>query len=341
MEVEVIKQLKSWLSVNPIIGCPLECKYCYRHDNDIFSIKKPKQIQSDEETLNELLNHRLFLPNSTPIAIHNMATDPFLKKPKETAFKILEELDELKYKNSTGLITKKIITKDDIAFLESLSNIDVNVLVTYSEMPKNIEPIGNEDRKKSLKNLSESKIKTVIYWRPLIKGQNTDEKRMETVLEYGENYADAFIVSGLKATPKISTFLENQGIQLEGDFNLNHKYFPEDVLNRMLELYNEKEISTPLFRRTSCAVSYLKDNPDYNAHWSKSWKNCLETCPQKQKCNSVPKPEKNKVEFLLGRLGYDDMEFEIHEKYLKTESNLTKEEKTYLRHNLLFPVKSL
>jgi DNA repair photolyase len=339
---EVIKQIKTYLAINPVIGCPSDCKYCFRHDDDIFSIKEPTQIQTKEQVISELLNHRLFLPSSTPLAIHNMATDPFLEKPKKITFELLEELDALKCRNSVGLITKQLVSKDDIAFLESLSSLDINMFITYSEMPKTIEPIGNEKRKQSLRNLSDSKLKTILYWRPIIKYQNTDEKRIETILEFGGNYADAFVLSGLKASPKIFDYLQNQGIRLEGEFDSNHKNLPEDILENILESYKKKEISIPLFKRTSCAISYLKTTSDYNAHWSKPQKNCLDVCPQpqKQRCDSATKPERQKVEFLFKRLGYNKIEFDIHEKYLMIENKLTQEEITYLRHNLLFPVVS-
>lgn len=339
MNFEVIKQQKSWLAVNPVIGCPSECKYCYRHDDNIFSVEEPIQIENEEETLNNLLNHRFFLLNSTPIAMHNMTTDPFFELPKKVTYRLLEGLDNLGYKNTVGLITKQLVTKDDISFLESLSNIDVNVLVTYSEMPESIEPIGNEKRIQSLKNLSNSSTKTILYWRPIINGQNTDEGKIRKVLEVGESCADAFVVSGLKASPKITAYLESRGIQVEGNLNPNHKYILGSDLEKILESYNKKEISTPLFRRTSCAISYLKCTSDYNAHWNTPKKNCLESCPkiQKQRCDYALQPEKGKVEFLLGRLGYNN-EFEIHEKYLEIKDKLTKEEITFLRHNLLFPV---
>ncbi|MGA3020559.1 MAG: radical SAM protein [Candidatus Micrarchaeales archaeon] len=342
MPFEIIKQLKSWLAINPIIGCPSECAYCYRQDDNIFWVKEPVQIRTVEETLNNLLNHRFFLPNSTPIAICNMTTDPFFEKPKKFIYELLSKLDDSGYTNSVGLITKQLITKDDIAFLESLSNININVFVTYSEMPKNIEPIGNERRKQSLKNLSDSKIKTILYWRPIIEGQNTDEKRIKEVLDFGEKCADAFVISGLKISPNISASLEKQGVHLVGEFKSDHKKISDGSTSNILNFYKEEDISTPLFRRTSCAVSYLKNISDYNAHWSNPQKNCLDTCPasQKQSCSLAAKPKKEMIEFLLEKMD-NRSEFEINENYVGIKGRLTAEELTYLRHNLLFPVSSI
>lgn len=337
--VEVIKQLKSWLSLNPVVGCPAECGYCYRHDDDIFFVRKPTVIRSTEGTLNDLLDHSFFVRDSTPIAIGNMATDPFLKGSKAVTFDLLKGLDGLGCSNSVGLITKRPVSKGDMDFLESLSHLDVIVFVTYSEMPRKIEPIGNEKRRKTLRELSRSRIKTVLYWRPIIEGYNTDAERMRRVLEMGNEYADAFVVSGLRGSAPVLAYLESLGVRMEGGPDPEHKAMPESAIERILELCARWGIKTPLFRGTSCAVSYLKGAPDYNAHWANPGKNCTTTCPalQKQTCSHAARPEKEKVERLLGRIGRTGS-FEIFDRHVEVDDDLAQEEVTFLRHNLLFPV---
>jgi len=95
-----------------------------------------------------------------------------------------------------------------------------------------------------------------------------------------------------------------------------------------------------LFRKTSCGVSYLKGTSDYNAHWSRYEKNCLETCPeeQRERCLSIRSPSESSVKFLLKNLGYDDIGFVVEPQFIRIEKPLQSEEKTYLRHNLSFPI---
>jgi DNA repair photolyase len=335
-DLGLVTQLKSWLSVNPVVGCPMGCKYCYRHDNDLFDLKSPIQTRSVEETLTEVLNHRFFVPGSTPLALHNMATDPFLNLPKKITFRILDELDCLGCSNSVGLITKYLVTKDDISFLESLS-LDVNLFVTYSEMPECIEPAGNSLRRQTLRNLSDSSLKTLVYLRPVIEGFNTHDENIRRVLDCCGNVS-AIVVCGLKVSDNLSRYFNDQGISIAG--NAGHKTMPSDFIGRLLEARDAKGLSVPVFKRTSCAVSYLKSSRDYNAHWANPERNCSSGCPNRERCRDASVPAGSDVKFLMERLPSDN-DFAINENFVGINGNLTEEETTFLRHNLLFPIKIL
>src|SRR4051812_13178798 len=76
--LDIVAYRKSGLSLNHIIGCSLDCAYCVRHFFDNFTMKEPQMLCSDEEAVDQLINHRFFIPNITPIQVFNRATDPFL-----------------------------------------------------------------------------------------------------------------------------------------------------------------------------------------------------------------------------------------------------------------------
>ena len=61
---------------------------------------------------------------------------------------------------------------------KQIDNLDIEVCVSYSQMPKKVEPIGNRKRIAFLKRLGASKIKTVLYYRPIIVGWNTSSRKM-------------------------------------------------------------------------------------------------------------------------------------------------------------------
>jgi len=71
----VIEYRKSGLSLNHIVGCPLDCGYCVRHLFQNFDIKQPHLVVSDREAVDLLVNHWAFRPDATPIQIFNRATD--------------------------------------------------------------------------------------------------------------------------------------------------------------------------------------------------------------------------------------------------------------------------
>ncbi|XVS62080.1 hypothetical protein ACQPYE_27935 [Actinosynnema sp. CA-299493] len=76
--LEVVEYRKSGLSLNWIIGCPLDCGYCVRHLFDNYGMKVPRALTGEEEAVGLLTGHRFFQPHVTPVQLLNRATDPML-----------------------------------------------------------------------------------------------------------------------------------------------------------------------------------------------------------------------------------------------------------------------
>ncbi|KOX32986.1 radical SAM protein, partial [Saccharothrix sp. NRRL B-16348] len=72
--LEVVEYRKSGLSLNWIIGCPLNCGYCVRHLFDNYGMKVPVALMGEEEAAALLTGHRFFQPHVTPIQLLNRAT---------------------------------------------------------------------------------------------------------------------------------------------------------------------------------------------------------------------------------------------------------------------------
>ncbi len=111
---------KSGLSLNHVIGCPLDCSYCVRHIFNNFDMKTPCLLMSTEEAIEKLINHKYFVPNLTPLQLFNRATDPFLPSVKEETFRVLELLSQKGLTNLLLLITRYKITEDDAKKLKSV-----------------------------------------------------------------------------------------------------------------------------------------------------------------------------------------------------------------------------
>jgi DNA repair photolyase len=113
---------KSGLSLNHIIGCPLDCGYCIRHFWGNYDVKVPHLLCSTEDAIDRLLNHEAFQPHITPIQLFNKATDPFLPGVKPHLFQVLGALDERGYTNHVLVITRFHVGEDDMAALEQLQH---------------------------------------------------------------------------------------------------------------------------------------------------------------------------------------------------------------------------
>jgi hypothetical protein len=67
----IVGYRKSGLSLNHIIGCPLDCGYCVRHFWGNFDVKTPHLLCDDDQAVELLTGHHAFRPHTTPIQLLN------------------------------------------------------------------------------------------------------------------------------------------------------------------------------------------------------------------------------------------------------------------------------
>jgi len=321
--MKLITQLKSWLNIEPSIGCPNDCVYCHRHTDGDFDLKIPQPTVAIGALFRCLQRHPLFTPNQTHLSINGVKSDAFLPENKKRTFQFLKLLDKMGYSNMVIITTKGLIDKNDAKNLRKLKHIKPVIFVTYSEMPRMLEKISNSQRIQSLKNLKKSGgIKCILYWRPLIKGINDSFKQIEKVLTIGEKYADAFVLSGLRLTPAIKKYMEKKKVKLaKENWHPDHKIISGSTKTNIYREYLNKNCKIPLFLKSSCAVSYLEKLPDFNAHWINPEKNCSPFCPNEQKIR-CKKQFSKKIPVLLK----------------KKLINLSREEKTFFRQKYRLPI---
>src|SRR5262245_34696501 len=71
-----IAQHDSWLSVDPLVGCSMNCGYCYMQATGWTGVR-PELVMSIPAIFEKLLAHPHFIPNETVLSFGNH-TDPFL-----------------------------------------------------------------------------------------------------------------------------------------------------------------------------------------------------------------------------------------------------------------------
>lgn len=338
--LEIISYRKSGLSLNHVIGCPLDCAYCVRHFFENFEMKIPKLICSDEEAIHQLLNHKYFVPHITPLQIFNRATDPFVPNVKFHTHYILKELDKRGLKNMVLIITRANVTKDDVEMLEQLENLRITILVTYSGFKDSVvEPISKKGiTQQSIKTISKfkSRTKLVLYWRPIIVGWNDTNEHFNRVLGLSK-YVDAIVYTGYYHRAENHAYLSSIGVNINYDEFSRRKIFPLSLEKRILECYKKLQIKTPLFRKTSCGVSFAHKIHDYNGHWGIN--ELCEICPENQKirCSKNHKPPiDNEFLNLLKKFDYDTL-FLREGGHIWTE-NLGEEKRYHLQHLLQYQI---
>jgi DNA repair photolyase len=307
----IVGYRKSGLSLNHIIGCPLDCGYCVRHFWGNFEVKTPHLLCDDQRAVELLTGHHAFRPHVTPVQLLNKATDPFLPGVKPHLFRVLRALDQCGLTNHVLVITRFTVTSADMDALEALDHLRVTLLFTYSGIrDPRVEPIARTRiTTKSIRVACARKQRTgvVLYWRPIVPGWNDQPATMAHVLNVGKD-ADAIVFTGYYHKPENAAYLRAQGVDLPyGDSDYHRrKALPADLDAAVVAAWRTSGVGTPLFRKTSCGVAYAHQTPDYNGHWGV--REICDICPaaQQRRCAAdYRQPAPADLDQVMSELGYE------------------------------------
>ncbi|TDP91806.1 DNA repair photolyase [Labedaea rhizosphaerae] len=277
---EVVEYRKSGLSLNHIQGCPIDCAYCIRHTYGLWDQRRPRALMTDADAAAELVNHRYFQPHITPVQLFNRATEPFLPKVRPHTFAVLEDLDARGLTNHVLVITRHQLKPYDIDRLNQLRHLKVTLLFTYSGIDdEQIEPYPSHVAAESLKLMSapaRRRYRTILYWRPLVPGLNDTDAHLAVARSLSK-HADATVFTGLFYRDEIAEYYRANGLPEPYDDTARRKIVPETLEERVLQTFAG---ATNLFRKTSCAVSYVHGLPDYNGHYG--IRELCDICPLSQ-----------------------------------------------------------
>lgn len=332
----VIEYRKSGLSLNHVVGCPLDCAYCVRHLFDNYDMKRPHLVMSDEEAVKQLVEHSAFRAHHTPLQIFNRATDPFLPRVKDHLHHTLELLDELGLTNHVLIITRWHVLEQDVARLELLKNLKVTVLVTWSGIAdQRIEPIDSTIAQNSLKTLAAcaSRTRRILYWRPIILGLNDSDKLISEALSMSR-FADATVFTGLFHREQIRDYLRSVNVPDLYEMVPRRKIFPREVEDRILKAFGD----TPIFRKTSCGVAFAHGVHDYNGHLG--IERICDICPVNQVkiCSAAHRPpSKQKLSELALEVGLEINGIEIYSGHIVVK-NSTEQQRYFVQHATGFQV---
>lgn len=279
---QVVEYRKSGLSLNHIQGCPADCGYCIRHTYGIWDMRQPRALMLDHQAVEQLVNHHYFQPDVTPIQVFNRATDPFLPAVKAHTFAVLEDLDHRGLGNQVLVITRYRVTSEDCARLNALTSIKATLLFTYSGITDaRLEPFPSCVAETSLRTAAPlaRAYRTVFYWRPLVPGVNDTPEHLAKAVELS-GIAHASVFTGLFYRSEIAQYYKANGLPEPYDGTARRKIVPEELEKRILNAFAGGK-GGPLFRKTSCAVSFAQGVPDYNGHYGLREELC-DICPLQQ-----------------------------------------------------------
>lgn len=338
----IVGNRKSGLSLNHIVGCPLDCGYCVRHFWGNFDLKIPHLLCSTDEAIGLLLSHEAFAPHVTPIQLFNKATDPFLPGVKPHLFQVLQALDARGLTNHVLIITRFRVTDADMTALETLRHLRVTLLFTYSGITDSrIEPIAkSEITVGSIRTAARHKQRTgvILYWRPIVPHWNDSPDTMAHVLDVGRD-ADAIVFTGYYHKPENAAYLRELGVTVpfaDEDYD-RRKTLSAQLDARVVAAWRASGIDTPLFRKTSCGVSFAHGAPDYNGHWGV--RELCDICPAAQQLRCAEdhhQPTPAVMDAVLANLG-DQSEYVIEDGHVWTHG-LGEMRRYAIQHRLRYQI---
>src|SRR5690606_528337 len=95
--------------------------------------------------------------------------------------------------------------------------------------------------------------RTVLYWRPIVPGLNDSDDHLERARELS-HHSHATVFTGLFFKDEIRDYYQANGLPELYDDGPSRKIFPELLEKRILA--KRREFGSPLFRKTSCGVTY-------------------------------------------------------------------------------------
>lgn len=332
----VVEYRKSGLSLNHVVGCPLDCAYCVRHLFANYDMKRPHLVMDDDSAVEILVQHWGFRAHRTPIQVFNRATDPFLPVVKSHLFRVLERLDAKGLTNPVLVITRWKILPQDVERLERLSHIRLTILVTWSGITDpRIEPVDSSIAAKSLRTLRAHACRTrsILYWRPLIAGLNDTDDHLSEAVALSE-LVDATVYTGLFFREEIRQHFRMIGVEDLYDEIARRKIFPKAVEARVLARFSGRT----LFRKTSCGVAFAHGTADFNGHFG--IRELCDICPASQigLCEQAhKKPSADEVAALANIAGLDETSIEINDRCI-TVANSVEQQRYFIQHALNFQV---
>lgn len=331
----------TWLVLNPIQGCPKQCKYCFLKERGLNRIQ-PITLVSPEKAVDLLLSNKFYIEDM-PLCLFSQ-TDAFSTVDNVEYLKqLIEILMEKEIKNPIVFITKCKIPEDFIDFIDKYEKQGHSFLffLSYSGLDKDIEfGVNKQIIENNFIRLSKKGKKIIHYWRPFIP-QNSKKEDVKKIYNFVKKYCIASVAIGLKTTNYIIDNIEwaalknNRKDALKSD-NVWNKEAYDYLWN---DLANNKDY--PIFQTTSCALAYALGQPDrkffYNTNICINCNNCpfvqRNRCKEKNEHFKMPKKKyivsliekigKNididKIDFIDGTVVIKDFELNFNEISFLTE----------------------
>lgn len=199
MVVEDVTRVKDYLNktklttldyvINPYVGCPNKCLYCYAAYMSSFSKHSEEWGEFiDIKRTNKRIN--IFKIKNKKVMISTV-TDPYnsFEEKYATTRMIMEQL--VKSEAFISVVTKSKLVLRDIDLFKKMKHVEVAISMSVldEQVKKKIEPYSSsvQERLDTLKILKQSGIRTIVFVAPKLKDIDEFQKGIMSFLIAFEN----------------------------------------------------------------------------------------------------------------------------------------------------------
>lgn len=204
--------------INPYVGCPHKCIYCYAEFMKRFCGHTEEWGDFVDVKICDKPINLSRIPSSSTILVGSVtdAYNPLEKKYKITR-SILQQL--INWESRLEVLTKSDLVVRDIDLLSQIKNaaIGISINTVDDELRKNIEPFAPsvEKRINALKELHEAGIKTYLFMSPIFPRLTEWRELINAVLPYVDYICFENLNLRGAYLPRVMGFIHNSYPQFE------------------------------------------------------------------------------------------------------------------------------
>ena len=176
--------------INPYVGCPNKCLYCYAAYMSSFSKHKEEWGEFiDVKQTRKKIN--TFKIKEKKVMISTV-TDPYNAYEEKYSITrmIMEQL--IKSEAYLSIVTKSKLVLRDVDLFKKMKHIEIALSISMLDenLKKKLEPYSStiEERLETLKILKQNGIKSVVFISPIIPQITDFKKIIEKTKEYADEY---------------------------------------------------------------------------------------------------------------------------------------------------------